>query len=394
MRSLLCRLAPVFATSLVFALACGGDDAPTYVLADDVGADASSTDADAAPEDVPASDVAVDLTPDVEADVPAPERHPCALLEAEHAGGSCDAPCAPVDCPCESTNLSLVACHETFGCLTAVNCETACEVGLVPSLDCAADYTLCVEDDECPDAGYCMRRDNWAEGECVTGRPGTVCLDNGDCQAGICRASEDSDEGTCVIPAEGDPCATDDDCGGARCDEGACSFAPALTIEWASETEVTFVVTPPAPAGFTDYIGISTHPGGAAQVTAYEDIEICLSSGVLHAAPSIASNCHTVPADGRLTLTSVSPLVGGDGRGAWEANSTTLAAPLHTDGERMGGDGFSGVDLGVLVYRFTPSSPAAILCRSFATCAGGGFCHNFVYNGFGCDSEAIEPAFP
>lgn len=381
-------------TTLGLSLACGDDSTwvpdPADSGVNDSGqAQDSEGSMDAVPDDVP-----VDAELDTDASTIPTERHPCALIEAEHAGGTCDAPCPAVDCPCESTNLSLVACHETFGCLTAVNCEAACDAGLVDSLECAGDYVPCVADGDCPDAGYCMRRDNWVEGECVSGRVGTSCLDAGDCAAGICRPNDEGDEGICVIPAEGDACVTDADCGGGRCEDGACSFIPSLTIEWSSETEVTFVVTPPAAAGFTDYIGISTHPGGSAGVTDYEDIEICLSSGVLHAAPAQARNCHTVPADGRLTLTSVSPLVGGAGRGAWVANSTTLAAPVHTDGQRMGGEGFSGVDLGVLVYRFNASAPTLGICRSFATCAGGGFCHNFVYNGFGCDSVALDPSGP
>lgn len=351
---------------------------------------------DAAPKDAGEGlDVGgADATPPGDASAPEPDaaappqRHPCALLEAEYAGAGCEAPCPPVVCECEVGSPNYVACHSMLGCLAALDCEVACGYGLTTTTECVGDFEGCVEDEDCLD-GRCVRDPAFADGFCSAGRDQDRCYEADDCESGTCWRPDEGDP-YCLTPQDGSPCRSDEDCGGARCDEGACDLSTRVRLSWLSETELSIELIPRAPAGFTDYLGVVTPPIEDDRAS-YETVEDChdlrRNGRYAHASPATADDCHRVPPDGTLVLRSVSAALGGDGPSAWIAGETTLATPAHTDGDR------TVRELGLVVYRNRPG--ANITCAAFATCGDAVGCLSWPYRDIGCRPVSeIEPAFP
>lgn len=321
--------------------------------------------------------------------VAALQRHPCALLEAEYAGAGCGAPCPPVVCECEVGAPNHVVCHSRLGCLTALDCEVACDYGLTATLECLGDdFEGCIEDEDCLD-GRCVRAAGFADGFCSAGRDQDPCHEAADCQSGTCWQPEEGDA-YCLTPQDGSPCRTDDDCGGALCADGACDLSVRVRLSWLSQTELSIELVPRAPAGFTDYVGIVTPPIEDDRAS-YETVEDCHdlrhNGRYAHANPATADDCHRAPPEGPLVLRSVSAAIGGDGPSAWVAGETTLATPAHTDGDGR------VRELGLVVYRYNPA--AQLSCAAFATCGDERGCLGYPYRDIGCRPiSEIEPAFP
>ncbi len=335
---------------------------------------------------------APDGTPPPDGSTPAPDaaprRHPCALLEAEYAGEGCEAPCAPVVCDCDVGDPNWVACHSRLGCLTALDCEVACDYGLTTTSECVGDFEGCAEDADCLD-GRCVVSPELADGFCSEGRDQDRCYEAADCESGTCWRPDDGDP-YCLTPQDGSPCRSDEDCGGARCDGGACDLTTRVRLSWLSATELSIELIPKAPDGFTDYLGIVTPPIEDDRAS-YETVEDCHdlrhNGSYAHANPATADDCHRVPPEGTLTLQSVNEALGGGGAAAWVAGETTLATPAHTDGDRR------VRELGLVVYRHRPG--AAIRCAAFATCGDAIGCLSWPYRDVGCRPVSeIEPAFP
>jgi hypothetical protein len=168
----------ILGSLLAFLAACegGGDPfVPRY--------DAGETELDASGE----SDGSSSLDGGVfDARIPDPPARACGELGLTYAGAGCSAVCKSVVCECRPFRKTLIACHQSLGCLIAVDCDVACELDLKEALDCASDYVACSDDGACK-AGRCAQREGDESGECTTGVSGAYCVDDGDCLQGSVR---------------------------------------------------------------------------------------------------------------------------------------------------------------------------------------------------------------
>jgi hypothetical protein len=154
--------------------------------------------------------------------IPPPRFVSCAALEPIYAGGECDG-CAPVLCPCEDRVSTYAACHEGRGCLTAVNCDVACERDAANVERCGSTYAPCKLDVDC-NSGRCLRSGT-ADGDCSTGENGAPCLEAADCLSATCAAVNLEGDRRCTSGSGGDYCNAPDDCGsGLACPLPSASF--------------------------------------------------------------------------------------------------------------------------------------------------------------------------
>ena len=106
---------------------------------------------------------------------------------------------------------SYIACHPERGCLTALDCDVACEKDLEFVVDCAGDFAPCEADGDCG-AGRCLLGDGATTGDCTDGTTGAPCLDDDDCVAETCVAVALDGEHTCQSGENGSSCNEASDC--------------------------------------------------------------------------------------------------------------------------------------------------------------------------------------
>lgn len=333
--------------------------------------------------------------PDALPSAPPPAPSPCERVGAQYAGGGCQAPCPPVEVACDFP-LSLVACHPKFGCLTGVEREAACEMGLEEVLDCAGDYTPCETDADCvyPPLGggpprwpYCVRAEGASKGTCASGQDGQICAEGADCLGLVCSRPEGEAFGQCRTVAEYSACAVDSDCGEGRCVESpnpngrglppikGCTFAPVPTVRWSGD-EVAIELPPVPPAGYKAYFGIAVpripEPAVLDDWNEWDATELCFlpgPGGVDLGPVRRGERCIDLAGRTAVTLRSVNESLGGQGPSAWVRGETTLLTPEFTDGER----GPVAVDAIFQVVHVAENEALPSYCFVFGNCEPGQF---------------------
>ncbi len=166
--------------------------------------------------DVTSGDGDGDNTSTGGAPVGVPNYVPCPELDTAYSGEACTGGCAAVSCDCPMDfPLSLVVCHETLGCLTALDCDVACEQKLSRIVKCAQGEGECLEDDEC--AGFCVGESSTEVGTCSPGALGDACVLGDDCAGNSCN-----DE-VCTGDAEiRSACSQGFECASLHCFDGEC----------------------------------------------------------------------------------------------------------------------------------------------------------------------------
>ncbi|HKU42754.1 MAG TPA: hypothetical protein VJR89_31565, partial [Polyangiales bacterium] len=184
---------------MILSCACGDDDPqPSDASVRDAARDADTSDASSTP------------MPDRPA-IPTPRVESCSALAPQYAGSGCTRSCASVRCTCKPFPSSYIACHPERGCLTAVDCNVACERELSDVVQCVGHYAPCESDADCKNDGRCVKAGS-EPGDCTTGVTGAACLDDADCRDGSCVATASDGTRTCQSGLRGEKCNQADEC--------------------------------------------------------------------------------------------------------------------------------------------------------------------------------------
>ena len=156
--------------------------------------------------------------------IPPASYEGCSALEPVYAGTACTSACTAVRCSCDRFPASYLGCHPERGCLTALDCDVACDRDLEDVVGCIGDYAPCDSDADCDDGQRCLQ-ESGAPGDCVSGMTGESCLDDDDCVQGSCVATASNGDRMCQDGKANAKCNDTRDCAsGLACILPAASF--------------------------------------------------------------------------------------------------------------------------------------------------------------------------